>query len=57
MKVKHVLKFIAAAIMPVLYLAFIVTEHYGFWDRFRGLDEARVVAGNLGTGSCEEIVS
>ncbi len=42
--IKHVLKFISAGIMPVLYLAFVATEHYGFWDRVRGLDDVRLVA-------------
>lgn len=44
MNIKHLLKFISAGIMPVLYLAFVATEHYGFWDRVRGLDDVRVVA-------------
>lgn len=46
---KHILKFISAAIMPVLYLAFVVSEHYGFWDWVRGLDQVRVVAQRMNT--------
>ncbi len=44
---KPALKFIAAAIMPSLYLMFIITDHYEIWDSIRGLNKVKAVAARM----------
>jgi len=43
------LEFIRAVGLPILYLAFVVTEHYGFWDEIRGLNDVKTVAAQMNT--------
>jgi hypothetical protein len=50
---KPILKFLAAAVMPSLYLAFIITDHYEAWDRVRGLNEVKIVAARMNVSYAE----
>jgi hypothetical protein len=34
-RIKPIAKFIAAAVMPALYLAFVVADHYDTFDKMR----------------------
>lgn len=43
------LEFGLAVIWPIIYLTFVVTEHYGVWDKVRGLDAAKEVAAQMDT--------
>jgi hypothetical protein len=53
-RIKPILKFVAAAIMPAIYLAFVITDHYDVWDEVRGLNDVKVVAARMNT-SYEEV--
>lgn len=48
-KRRRVLDFVSVVILPVLYLGFVVTEHYGLWDEIRGLNAVKIVAGQMDT--------
>lgn len=50
---KPILKFLAAAVMPALYLAFVVTDHYEVWDRVRGLNDVKAVAARMSISYAE----
>lgn len=38
-----------AVVWPLLYLSFVVTEHYGLWDSLRGLNAVKEVAAHMDT--------
>jgi hypothetical protein len=46
---KRALEFVSAVVFPVLYLGFVVTEHYGLWDEVRGLNSVKKVAAQMDT--------
>ena len=48
------LKLVAVTIMPSLFLAFTVSEHYGLWDRVRGLNDVREVTRRMNTSYADE---
>jgi hypothetical protein len=47
--IKPVAKFVAAAVMPALYLLFVVADHYDVFDKLRGLDKVQTVASRMNT--------
>jgi hypothetical protein len=52
---KRLLKLLAAVILPLITIAFVITEHVGWWDRFFGLTDVLEVARRFETSYAEGV--